>query len=249
MNDFESSITTAKQHINSILAEQREKKYESDLEAATYIAARSQAASEAAKGKEPLNRKERSWFNQQVKPLEETVLKAWAKKISLWIDDEQAKKIAKRYIDEGAEQKVYLKEDGRSVLKINTGIFHGTWLDFFVRLIIHKTLFPSTAYELKGFTEAEEQICAIIEQPGVKVVRGIFKEEADNYLKPLGFINIKNYDYYNKQHGIILEDLHDENVFVGKENNLLFVDPVIYLETPDLGYGGTRLFHFPFNSR
>jgi hypothetical protein len=192
MNDFESSVTTAKQHISSILAEQREKEHETTLEAATHIAARSQATSEAAKGREPLNRKERSWFNQQVKPLEETALKAWAKETNLWIDDDQVKEIAKRYIDEGAEQKVYLKEDGRSVLKINTGIFHGTWLDFFLRLIIHKALFPSTAYKLKGFIEAEEQICAIIEQPWVKVTRGILKEELDNYLKPLGFVNSNN---------------------------------------------------------
>jgi len=70
----------------------------------------------------------------------------------------------------------------------------------------------------------------------------------DNYLNPLGFVNIKNYDYYNNTHGIILEELHDENVFVGEENNLLFVDPVIYLETPDLAYGGNALFHFPFDA-
>jgi len=246
MNEFENSIRTAKEHIRSLLAEQREKEYGSSLETATCIAARSQATSEAAKRKEPLNRKERSQFNQQVRLQEEISLRWWAKETNIWIDDERVKKIAKRFIDEGAEQKVYLKEDGHSVLKINTGIFHGTWLEFFLRLIIHKALFPSTAYELKGFTEAEEQLCAFIEQPWVKVTRGVFKEELDKYLNPLGFVNIKNYDYYNKTHGIILEDLHDENVFVGEENNLLFVDPVIYMETPDLVYGGSALFYFPF---
>lgn len=99
---------------------------------------------------------------------------------------------------------------------------------------------------MKGFTETEEQLCAIIEQQWVKIVRGATKEGVENYLLPLGFVNIKNNDYYNQTHGIILEDLHDENVFVGEEGNLLFVDPVIYLETFDLGYGGKELFHFPF---
>lgn len=99
---------------------------------------------------------------------------------------------------------------------------------------------------MKGFTEAVEQLCAIIEQPWVKVTRGAVKEEVNNYLLPLGFINTKNYDYYHKESGIILEDLHDENVFIGEAENLLFVDPVIYLETPDLGYGGQHQFHFPF---
>lgn len=176
MSDFEKSITSAKQRIFTILANQREEEYESNLEAATCIAARSQAASEAAKKQEPFNRKERSQFSQQIKPREESALKVWAKEKDLWIDDVYIKKIAQRYIAEGAEQKVYLKESGTSVLKINTGIFHGTWLEFFIRLIIHKALFPSTAYKLKGFTETEEQLCAIIEQQWVKIVRGATKE-------------------------------------------------------------------------
>lgn len=246
MNEFEKSITSAKQLIFSILAKERAEEFGSNLEAATHIAARSQIASEAAKGKEPLNRKERSQFNQQIKPQEERALKLWAKENNLWEGSSAVKDLAKRYLDEGAEQKVYLKENGRSVIKINTGIFHGTWLEFFYRLIIHKALFPSTAYELKGFTEADEQLCAIIEQPWVKVLRGAAKEEVDNYLLPLGFINTKNYDYYHKEFGIILEDLHDENVFIGEERNLLFVDPVIYLETPDLSNRGQNQFHFPF---
>lgn len=44
-------------------------------------------------------------------------------------------------------------------------------------------------------------------------------------------------DYYNRRHGIILEDLDDENVFIDKNGVLYFVDPIIFLETPDLGLG------------
>lgn len=249
MNEFEKSITSAKQKITSIVAGQRGDEPESNLEAATRIAATSQAASEAAKGKEPLNRKERSHYNQLVKPEEETALKSWAKENNLWINDNTVQHLAKQYVDEGAEQKVYLKEDGRFVIKINTGIFHGTWLELFNRLIIHYAIFPSTAYKLKGFTDANNQLCVVIEQSWVQVERGASKEEVSNYLNPLGFINTKFSDYYNARHGIILEDLHDENVFVSSANSLLFVDPVIYLETPDLGLKGKSLFTFPFNKK
>src|SRR5690349_3187053 len=124
MNEFEKSITSAQQLIFSILAAERAEEFQSNLEAATCIAARSQIASEAAKGKKPLTRKERSQFNQQVKPQEEKALKFWAKENNLWEESSAVKELAKRYIDEGAEQKVYLKENGRSVIKINTGIFH-----------------------------------------------------------------------------------------------------------------------------
>lgn len=65
--NLKKSIKSAKQQIFTILAGKRKEKFESNLEAATHIAARSQATSKAAKGNEPLNRKERTWFNQQVK--------------------------------------------------------------------------------------------------------------------------------------------------------------------------------------
>lgn len=43
-----------------------------------------------------------------------------------------------------------------------------------------------------------------------------------------GFINTKNNDYFNKEPGIILEDLHDENVLT-YNGVLFFIDTVFYL--------------------
>ena len=43
-----------------------------------------------------------------------------------------------------------------------------------------------------------------------------------------GFLNQRNNDYYNPDLGIILEDLHDENVLT--ENEVLqFIDTVFYI--------------------
>jgi len=53
---------------------------------------------------------------------------------------------SENYIGEGAEQKVYLADDGRFVLKTNDTIFYASWQDYFISLLIHNTLFPSTAY-------------------------------------------------------------------------------------------------------
>jgi Ser/Thr protein kinase RdoA (MazF antagonist) len=58
----------------------------------------------------------------------------------------------------------------------------------------------------------------------------------------------KNDDYYNNDLGIILEDLHDENVFMDENEHLLFIDPVIYLETVDMGLKGKSIFRFPFKT-
>ena len=50
-----------------------------------------------------------------------------------------------------------------------------------------------------------------------------------NFMSANGFENIKNNDYLNPDLGIILEDLHDENVLT--ENGILkFIDTVFYIQ-------------------
>ena len=49
-----------------------------------------------------------------------------------------------------------------------------------------------------------------------------------SFLTANGFNNIRNNDYFNSDLGIIIEDLHDENVLT--QNNILyFIDTVFYL--------------------
>ena len=45
-----------------------------------------------------------------------------------------------------------------------------------------------------------------------------------------GFLNSKNQDYYNLDLGIILEDLHDENVLT-QDGVLYFIDTVFYIKS------------------
>jgi len=48
-------------------------------------------------------------------------------------------------------------------------------------------------------------------------------------MKSNGFENTRNNDYYNASLGIILEDLHDENVLT-QDGILYFIDTVFYLK-------------------
>jgi hypothetical protein len=43
------------------------------------------------------------------------------------------------------------------------------------------------------------------------------------------FVNTRNHDYFNSELGIILEDLHDENVLT-KDGVLYFIDTVFYMK-------------------
>lgn len=42
------------------------------------------------------------------------------------------------------------------------------------------------------------------------------------------FFNVRNHDYYNPELGLILEDLHDENVLT-QNGVLFFIDMVFYI--------------------
>lgn len=214
---------------------------------AARICGASQSASHAAKGAEPVNRKERAEYSGQVRPLEEASLKEWALHNDLWISENDfLYQYKHRYISAGAEQKVYLKKDGINVVKVNAGRFHGNWLEYFNRLLFHSFLFPATTYTTIGFTEDDGAFAVITEQPFAVLNEGAPRKIVEPYLSKHGFVRFKNDDYYNKSIGVKLEDLHDENVFLVEDENLLFIDPVIYFETLDLKLGGEVIFHFPF---
>jgi len=214
------------------------------------ICGRCQGASEAAKGPEPVSREERASFGEKVKPLEENALREFSISHDLWIyEADFLTKYNERLIGAGAEQKVYLSDDGYKVLKVNIGRFHSNWLEYFNRLMFHRFLFPSTAYETIGFTEDEGTFAIITQQSFAILNQGASRETVEPFLNDHGFERYKNDDYYNKNIGVKLEDLHDENVFVDDSENLLFIDPVIYFETLDLKLGGKHIFHFPFDQK
>lgn len=128
----------------------------------------------------------------------------------------------------GAEQKVYLK-DSRSVIKLNDAIYYLSWVDYFVSLLLNNHFFPDTAYNLLGFFESESIIYAVVEQPFVKADEPTDLAFVEQFLNSNGFQKIRNNDYFNPELGIILEDLHDENVLTYK-GVLYFIDTVFYLK-------------------
>lgn len=210
------------------------------------ICGASQVASEAAEGKEPVNRKERAQYSAAVRIIEESALRDWAQREGLWISEQEfVERYAKRQIGAGAEQRVYLHPNGREVIKANTGTYHGNWLEFFNRLICHAILFPATKYVIIGFTTIDQTFAVIIQQQFALLTEGAPRDIVEPYLNQHGFTRTKNDDYYNPALGIILEDLHDENVFL-LEEQLLFIDPVIYFETMDMALAKNVLFRFPF---
>lgn len=70
---------------------------------------------------------------------------------------------------------------------------------------------------------------AVVKQPFVKADQFTDLKNVKDFLMSNGFKNIRNNDYYHPKLGIILEDLHDENVLT-KEKYLYFIDTVFYIK-------------------
>jgi hypothetical protein len=141
----------------------------------------------------------------------------------LWINDIDFT----QYVSEGAEQKVYLKNSDH-VLKLNDSIYYSSWRDYFLNLLLHNYFFADTAYELLGFTYQNEILYAVVQQAYVSITSSTDLNQLKEFLTSNGFQNTRNNDYYNQSLGIILEDLHDENVLT-RNGLLYFIDTVFYL--------------------
>ena len=132
------------------------------------------------------------------------------------------------FVSSGAEQKVYLHQDEFAVLKLNDSIYYSSWEDYFNNLLLNNFFFPDTAYQLVGFYESENVLYAVVEQAFIKSDQDTELENVKKFLDGNGFKNTRNNDYFNPDLGIILEDLHDENVLTF-QNNLYFIDTVFYI--------------------
>ena len=160
---------------------------------------------------------------KQIKNQETEKLEIYISKNNRWINDIDFS----QYVSEGAEQKVYLK-DSENVIKLNDAIYYTSWKDYFLNLLLHNYFFSDTAYNLLGFTKKDDVLYAIVQQAFVAITETTDLQKVKDFMIQNGFENNRNNDYRNLELGIILEDLHDENVLTRNEV-LYFIDTVFYL--------------------
>jgi hypothetical protein len=131
------------------------------------------------------------------------------------------------YLTRGGEAQIYFASDEKSVIKVNDGVYYATWLEFFNSIVVHNLLFEETAYTFLGFIEKDGALLAVLKQPFIASDAPVDLEDVKKLLAFNGFVNTKRNDYFNKALGLILEDMHDENIIVNS-NTLFFIDTVFY---------------------
>ncbi len=133
------------------------------------------------------------------------------------------------FISAGAEQRVFIKNT-QKVLKLNDGIYYTSWVDYFNNLLLNNYFFPDTAYNLIGFYKSDNDVLyALVEQNYIESTQATDLSKVQEFLQANGFDNTRNNDYLHTELGIILEDLHDENVLTAHEI-LYFIDTVFYIK-------------------
>ncbi|MCC9016358.1 hypothetical protein [Flavobacterium lipolyticum] len=160
---------------------------------------------------------------KQIKSEETALIKEFCERNSFWITGININ----AFISSGAEQKVYL-QNKHKVIKLNDSIYYETWEDYLNNLLLHNYFFSDTAYQLIGFSEQDTILYAVVEQRFVDSDSDTELENVKVFLTSNGFVSTRNNDYFNPELGIILEDLHDENVLTF-QGNLFFIDTVFYL--------------------
>jgi hypothetical protein len=133
-----------------------------------------------------------------------------------------------QYLTRGGESMVFMDLDRINVIKVNDGIYYATWTEYFTSLVLHNLLFPNTAYSLVGFAQDDANLCTVLRQPFIKGEQAKL-EDIKRLLTFNGFVNTKRQDYFNEEFGLVLEDMHDENV-ISKQELLFFIDTVFYVD-------------------
>ena len=204
-------ISELKYELQTIICGTGKVSYGDTIQAATRYLRRSKSSSSPSEGA------------KHFKNEETARLIKWIETQHLWYSVDLS-----LFVSEGAEQKVYLNNE-KEVLKLNDAIYYTSWIDYFNNLLLNNYFFPDTAYELKGFYKDNDTLYAVVRQEYIKADTLTSLEEVKTFMKLNGFINIRNNDYHNPELGIILEDLHDENVLT-RNGSLFFIDTVFYIE-------------------
>ena len=134
----------------------------------------------------------------------------------------------------GAEGDVYLWNDNgkHKVIKVlNWWVRHQTPLEFVEnKILAHNILFPEIPYKLVGIRYDRGEFLFVLEQAYVASFEDVYsnQQEIDEDMEKRGFKKIGS--AYSSENYLI-SDLNSKNVLKGVDNELYYIDPVIYPNT------------------
>ena len=153
-------------------------------------------------------------------------LKEWAQSNNLWIEDAST---LGTFSDRGSENEVYLSLESNRVYKLNNFRYSDdNLMPFFERIRIHNRLFEDCPYVMIGMAENQSgKPCAVLTQPYILAEREATEEEITEELLRLGFHPEMEGEYFSNGYFDIF-DASPNNVLMGIDGHLYFIDTIIY---------------------
>lgn len=185
---------------------------------------------------------ERSGIADNTTPqAQENRIEEYAKQEGIWTDN-TTQKFTNEYgepIGAGQEAIVWGNPDRGVVIKTQDTFQYDNLQQKLDGITLHNAYFPETAIKVIGFgRNSNGDFQVIVEQPFIQGSK-LTKAEIDGYLETLGFTEDENGHFSNGE--VIIEDVHTGNAIRTPEGNIVVIDPIMRINTPEQGYGGTRI--------
>jgi hypothetical protein len=159
-----------------------------------------------------------------------------AKDNGLYIDNDELQQLGERVPKKSGESVVYIDKSSDKVYKVKNPyakapMKHGVQPeDAIYEHLVHNLLFPETRYKFEGISEdgGDARIVLsqnLIESYGQPTKAQIEAELARRGLKPEG-----KYTYGNEY--VTVTDVMGDNVLLGKDGKIYFIDPIIGFKKP-----------------
>ena len=133
------------------------------------------------------------------------------------------------------------------MFKRTDAFLHGNWLEYIYRIALHNALFPETRLEFRGLMDVPQDqglggsggLYSVVSQTAIRAVRGATRAEVEAEMEKRGFSRYASEDYYNPDTGIVVQDLHDENVVISPRGSVVVFDPIpVMAKMADFANGG-----------
>lgn len=178
--------------------------------------------------------------NNATPEAQENSIEQYAKKAGIWVDNTTIN-LTKEHgepIASGEEAIVWGDEKNGRVIKTQDTFQYDNLQQKLDGITLHNAYFPEATLRVIGFgRNANGDFQVIVEQPFVQGEK-LTKSEIDSYLIKLGFTENENGHFSNND--TIIEDVHTGNAIKTLDGNIVVIDPIMRLNTPEQGYGGTR---------
>lgn len=173
---------------------------------------------------------------------QEQEVEAYAKERRIWHENTE-EYLTKKYGEpfaSGQESLVYYDEEKGTVTKTTNTYQFRDLEDALDGITLHNTYFPASKITVLGFGKSEEgDFQIIIEQPFIKGTHDVGQEQINELAESLGFEQNQLEGRF-KSDNVLLNDLKPKNVILTPEDNIIPIDTLMHLNTPQFNEGGNR---------